>query len=625
MKKWCIKPKQKIQICLLYKGKKVERMDLNSDRKGSPDRNINSMVDMKFVDTYGVKSKIKRQQFDEPGDLGNVFKAYEIINAQQSRNLTIQNSLKSKISIFDHQIMAAKRVKFDFNGRVLLADEVGLGKTIEAGILLKEYFTTGMVHNALILTPPSLRTQWQEELNTKFELDFVTNKDKRRFKGYDSHSMLISSLSAAVQPRNANILKQIEWDLVVIDEAHRLKNESTKAHKFVADLQKKFIFLLSATPIQNNLRELYNLSELIRPGLLGSRGHFASTYTSDKKAQKIIPAKRAELQDMLKQVMIRTTRDEVRSYIQLTDRIPQTHMLPPTEDEIKLYNDATDFVRGLWNDAKIGRGPILPLMILQRQISSSSAALYGAIRSKRDRSLGHEEELEAILEQAERIKVDSKMRRLQEIIKGSPEDKFLIFTEFRDSQDYISDSLDALGIESVKFNGTMSAGDRDIAVRGFKRDIPIMVSTEAGGEGQNFQFCNRVINYDLPWNPMKVEQRVGRVHRIGQEEDVYIHNMAIEGSIEEYVLGMLFDKINLFKMTIGDMDLLFEDHGFERLPTEIFESYMDATTPTGRKNKFSAIGDRLVQNKRDMHDTIMMFDHKVLENFDLSAMKQDGR
>ena len=591
--------------------------DPNTYKKNLPNPN---RIIIKFTDTHNVKNKIKRHLFDEPRDLDNIIKAYEIINAQYSRNLTIQNSLKSKITIFDHQIMAAKRVKFTLNGRVLLADEVGLGKTIEAGILLKEYFATGMVHNALILTPPSLRTQWQEELGTKFDLDFVVNKDDPRFKGYDSHNMLISSLASAVQPRNADILKQIDWDVVVVDEAHRLKNESTRAHKFVKELQKKFIVLLSATPIQNSLRELYNLSEIIRPGLLGSWRGFAATYTSDPKAQKIIPAKRAKLQDMLKQVVIRTTRDEVRSYIKFTDRIPKTHMLQPTKDEINLYNDATNFVRVLWSEEKERRNFILPLMILQRQISSSSSALRGALYNKIGRSSHHNEQLEVILEKAEKIKIDSKMKRLQEIIEDDRDDKFLIFTEFRNTQDYIADSLDDLGIESVKFNGAMSTSDRDATVRNFKRNIPIMIATEAGGEGQNFQFCSKVVNYDLPWNPMRVEQRVGRVHRIGQKHDVYIHNMAMVGSIEEYVLGMLFEKINLFKMTIGDLDLLFEDDGFEKLPKEIFESYMGATTKTDIENKFSAIGDKLTQNKKELHDTIMQFDHKVFANFDLSVM-----
>ena len=167
----------------------------------------------------------------------------------------------------------------------------------------------------------------------------------------------------------------------------------------------------------------------------------------------------------------------------------------------------------------------------------------------------------------------------------------------------------------------MSARERDTAISKFKRDIQIMIATEAGGEGQNFQFCSKVINYDLPWNPMRIEQRVGRVHRIGQDEDVHIHNLAIVGSIDEYVLKLLFDKINLFKMTIGDLDLLFEDEGFEKLPSEIFESYMSATTRIDAQNKFSAIGDRLSHNKKDLHDAILDFDDEVFANFDLSTKR----
>ena len=599
---------------LLYRIKNLNGKNLSNWNK-------DNKVELRYFDAYGVKNKLRQLTFDKPDDLLNLLKAYEIINAQQSRGLTIQSSLNSTISIFDHQIMAAKLVKNNLNGRVILADEVGLGKTVEAGILLKEYFVTGMIHNALILTPPSLRSQWQDELKSKFELDFIINNDDSRFEGYDKHSMLIASLPSAVQPGNAKMLKDIEWDLVIVDEAHRLKKATTQANQFVKELQKKFIFLLSATPIQNNLEELYNLVEIIKPGFLGSWRDFALTFTSDKKAQKIISEKRFELQEILRQAIIRTTREEVKEYIEFTDRIPKTHLLEPSEYENQLYQYSTEFVRKLWIEQKGGRNFILPLMTLQRQISSSTAALRGAIRNKKRQFPQNEAELESILELSDKIKVDSKMQRLQEIIKENPKEKHLIFTEFRDTQDYIFDCFDDEGIEAVKFNGSMSAKERDTAVSKFKRDIQIMIATEAGGEGQNFQFCSKVINYDLPWNPMRVEQRVGRVHRIGQDEDVHIHNLAIVGSIEEYVLKLLFDKINLFKMTIGDLDLLFEDEGFEKLPSEIFESYMSATTRTDVQNKFSALGNRLSHTKKDLHDTIMDFDDQVFANFDLSTRR----
>ncbi len=585
------------------------------------DWNKDNLAELIYSDRNNVKKKLRELIFDESDSLTNILKAYEIINSQHTRDLTIQRSLNATIQILDHQIMAAKLVKNDFNGRVLLADEVGLGKTIEAGILLKEYFVTGLIKNALILTPPSLRTQWQQELKSKFELDFIVNKDDYRFKNFDEHNMLISSLPSAVIPKNAEKLNSIEWDLVIVDEAHRLKNSATQAHKFIKTLPKKFIFLLSATPIQNNIQELYNMVEIIRPGILGSWNNFASTYTLDKQFREIDPSKRYELQNLLKQVVIRTTRSEVRKYLQFTDRIPHTHLLDTTEDEVELYNRSTEFVRNLWVKEMEGKHFILPLMTLQRQISSSSAATRGAIQKKISQFPESKLELEEILALTDKIRVDSKMQCLENIIKENPESKHLIFTEFKDTQNYIFDALEDNGIQTTKFNGSLSTSERDTAVNNFKRDIQVLISTEAGGEGQNFQFCSNVINYDLPWNPMRVEQRVGRVHRIGQEEDVHIHNLAIIGTIEEYILKLLFDKINLFKMTIGDLDLLFEDDGLSKMPSEIFESYMTATSKVDLKNKFSALGEKWSHKKEEINDTIMQFDNKVFSNFKLSSME----
>lgn len=585
------------------------------------DWNKDNIAELVYSDRNNVKKKLRELLFDDPDSLTNILKAYVINNSQHTRDLTIQRSLDNSIQILDHQIMAAKLVKNDFNGRALLADEVGLGKTIEAGILIKEYFVTGMIKNALILTPPSLRTQWQQELKSKFELDFIVNKDDSRFEDFDKHNMLISSLSSASIPKNAKKLNDIEWDLVIVDEAHRLKNASTNAHIFVKALPKKFIFLLSATPIQNNIQELYNMVEIIRPGILGSWNNFSSTYTLDKNAREINSSRIYDLQNLLKQVVIRTTRNEVKKYLRFTDRIPQTYLLDASELEVELYSRATEFVRNLWVKEKEGKHFVLPLMTLQRQISSSSAATRSAIHKKIGQFPESKLDLEKILDLTEQIKIDSKMACLEDIIKKNPNSKHLIFTEFTATQEYIFDNLEDSGIQTVKFNGSMSTSERDTAVSNFKRDIQVLVSTEAGGEGQNFQFCSNIVNYDLPWNPMKVEQRVGRVHRIGQEEDVHIHNLAITGTIEEYILKLLFDKINLFKMTIGDLDLLFEDDGLDNMPSEIFESYMSATSKKDLKNKFSALGEKWSHKKEEINDTVMQFDDKVFSNFKLSSLE----
>ncbi len=578
-------------------------------------------VEKKYVDKYGVKNKLRNRTFDNHDDLECVLKAYEISNIQHTRDLTILRSLENKISIFDHQIMAAKIVKNDFGGRALLSDEVGLGKTIEAGILLKEYFTTGLVQKALILTPPSLVSQWKDELITKFDLDFIAQKYDGRFTGIDQHRMLIASLASASRITNAERLNKIDWDIVVVDEAHRLRNEQTDAHKFVRDLPKKFLLLLSATPVQNNLHELYNMVEIVRPGLLSSWSDFAATYTNDKSFRTVNPITRDELQGRLSQVMIRTRRSEVRKYISFTDRIPNTHLLEYSQVERQLYDDSTKFIRGQWDKLHESNSmaAIFSLMTLQRQVSSSSAATRIAL--KRRKSDGEENhQIEKLIILSDKIDVDTKMKKLQDIINNDPSTKYLIFTEFIATQDYIFDTLETDGFEAVKFNGTMSTSDRDLSVSKFKHDIQIMVSTEAGGEGQNFQFCSNVINYDLPWNPMRVEQRIGRVHRIGQKNDVNIHNFAIKNTIEEYVLTLLYEKMNLFKMTIGDMDLIFGDN-VEVLGTKLFESYMTSSNETEIKNKLSALGDEWSRDKKKLEETVREFDTEVFKNFDLSSLR----
>ena len=262
-------------------------------------------------------------------------------------------------------------------------------------------------------------------------------------------------------------------------------------------------------------------------------------------------------------------------------------------------------------------------MILQRQISSSTESLKTALEKKTKQFSKFNLDIKKIQNMMNQIHKDTKMIELEKIIKKDSKTKYLIFTEFRDTQNYIYDTLIDKGLTIEKFNGSMSTKERDIAVKKFKQDSNILVSTEAGGEGQNFQFCSNIINYDLPWNPMRIEQRVGRVHRIGQKNNVYIHNLIISGTIEEYILKMLFEKINLFKMTIGDLDLLFEDDGFDSLPRDAFESYMSATSKKETKNKFSALGDKWSHEKKKLNDTINEFDDEVFANFDhnLSALR----
>src|SRR6185312_11807485 len=280
-------------------------------------------IETYFSDRYGVKDKLRSKQLDEFHLLDISLQAYEILNLLSKQDLSILQTLRTNrnVNIFDHQILAALKIKNEFGGSGLLADEVGLGKTIEAGIILKEYLTSGLIKNALILTPPSLVSQWQDELISKFDVDFVKQFDDPRYVDCSSHDLLIMSHASAIQPKNMELLNSRMWDMIIVDEAHSMKNSETQKHNLVKNLAKRYLLLLSATPIQNNIFDSYNLTDLSHPRLLDSIKEFRDKYTLQKDSRTVNPFLKDDLQKTLSRVIIRTTRNEVRKYIQFTDRI----------------------------------------------------------------------------------------------------------------------------------------------------------------------------------------------------------------------------------------------------------------------------------------------------------------
>ncbi len=581
-------------------------------------------IDIRYDDRFAIKNKIKQGQYTDLDTLRNVLGAYKILLLQKEDQLFVLKSLETKIQFLPHQIYGALRIKNDFGGRGLLADEVGLGKTIEAGILIKEYIQRGLVRTVLILTPSTLVTQWKGEMQGKFDMHFVAaSKYDKAFEGFDRHDQLICSIDTAKGSSNAPVISKRDWDMVIVDEAHRLKNERTRNYQFVRSLPKKYFLLLTATPIQNNLKELYNLVDVIKPGLLGTWTSFESNYIADNKARIIRADTRERLQNILMDVVIRTRREEVRSYLTFTNRIPQTHRLTPSPEEKELYDKLTSFLKGEYQTLKTNNtspASIFSLMILQRQLTSSTSAVIRALRRKIISEPHNRSNYEHFISLANKIKEDTKMQKLKEIIRNNPKTKYLIFTSFLATQDYIANYFDDKGLGVVKYSGTINTLEKDLAISKFKRDIQIMISTEAGSEGKNFQFCNTVINYDLPWNPMKVEQRVGRVHRIGQQHDVIIHNLSLVNTIEDYILTLLYEKIKLFQMTIGDIDLLFEDQ-IKMLPKKIFDTYMSSYNEKDAINKFAVLTKELL-DKHAIAESVQQFDKNVFQNFDLSPMSE---
>lgn len=577
-------------------------------------------IKTRFPDDFEIKGTLRNGKIQNPEFLDLCLKSYQVFAHLKNQKLSIAESLKTNenVTVFDHQILAAQKIKNELGGTAILADEVGLGKTIEAGIIIKEFLSIGLAKKILILAPPSLLSQWQSELESKFNLDFIMQQGDPRFDKSSNHDLLIMSHASAVYPDYSQILNSTYWDIVVVDEAHSMKNSQTFKHKLVKNLPKRNLLLLTATPLQNNIEDLYNLVELLRPGHLGTWSQFKTRYLDGNDPRVLNPAFKDELQTILSELIIRTTRKEAGRYIKFTDRIPHTRILESSSDETRLYNGITDIVRDLYHDSY----DLLPLMTYQRLASSSTEASKMALYKMNANGAMTEKRYNDLVQLANGIKIDSKLSDLINIIKNDTS-KFLIFTEFYATQDYIAGVLQGQGYRTVLFNGKMSLDEKRESINHFKSDAQIMISTSAGGEGQNLQFCHNIVNYDLPWNPMKIEQRIGRVHRIGQTHDVQIFNYAINGTIEAYILELLYKKIKLFQMALGDMDLLFEDSWSGGSSHAWFREYMSTSDKNTVQNKFSVLGNSWRQRKEIVNNAVNNFNSNVFANFNLSVLDEN--
>lgn len=440
-----------------------------------------------------------------------------------------------------HQLEVAETVIERMNGKAILADEVGLGKTIEAGLILKEYLIRGLVKKALILVPASLVGQWIEELNQKFHIPAIQYK-----KNYDLNHLTIVVMSmdmAKRSPHKENIYNQ-DFDLIIIDEAHKLKNHKTKNYEFAQNLKKKFCLLLTATPIQNDVFELFYLISLLKPGHLGNYETFQSSFSASKHNVEGDDY----LKELVNQVMVRNRRRDTG--IEWTNRRVQIIPIDFTAEEREVYDMISELknVSPVFSDA-------FSMLTLQREMCSSKEATALTLTKMLEKCTRPEDVayLEGIIQKLMVLDINSKAEKAYEIITQA-NGKVILFTEYRASQTYLQWYLQSKGITSVLFNGQFSKSKREWMKQLFKEKAQVLIATESGSEGINLQFCHHVINFDLPWNPMKLEQRIGRVHRLGQEHDVHIYNLAIQNTIEDHILDLLYVKIGVFEKVVGELD-----------------------------------------------------------------------
>lgn len=505
------------------------------------------------------------------------------------------------MEILEHQTRTAKTVLQRFRGRALLCDEVGLGKTIEAGLVLSELVMRGLARSVLVLTPPSLIEQWQGEMRRKFSLELVNQDDPAfRQKGAEAWNhfdrIIVSLHTAKREPHRSAILAR-PWDVVIVDEAHHLRNRGTQVWKFASELRKQFILLLTATPVQNNLDELFNLVTLLEPGLLSTQKQFQRRFVD--RRDKLTPRNVAELHTLLSEVMVRNRRSTVG--LQFTRRWARTDLVNLTAEERVLYNNVTRFVRQHFRSST-GKGSIarMALIALQMALGSSSQAAANTLQklSENDKLSDDDKAmLTQLAEEARQLKDHSKVDRLLRLLGDYP-DKLVLFTQFRATQDLLQRQLGEAGHHLAVFHGGLSRLEKEAAVERFRGPARILLATEAGSEGRNLQFAHAVCNFDLPWNPMKIEQRIGRLSRIGQTQDVHVFNLVAADTLEAAVLHLLEAKLSMFELVIGEIDMILgnldEEQEFQDVVADLWAESADQDDFARRMEE---LGNRLLAAK----------------------------
>ena len=617
--------------------------------------------------------------------------------------------MDSQIDLNPHQVDAALfAFRSPLSKGAILADEVGLGKTIEAGIVLSQKWAE-QKRKLLIILPSSLRKQWYQELQEKFYLPSIileTSSFKKAIKEgecnpFDVSEIVICSYSFA---RNkADFIKSVQWDLIVIDEAHRLRNVYKTGNKVARELKQATEhapkLLLTATPLQNSLLELYGLVSFIDEHAFGDLKSFRSQFarlTSEDSFD--------DLKNRLNKVCKRTLRRQVLKYIQYTERKAHTEEFTPTEDEEILYDMISDYLCRPNLQALPSSQRSLMTLVLRRLLASSTFAIAGALESlinklekrlksdkKSDRSL--EEDFERFEELADELEIDddeapqpltseehqvireeilelrsffdlsmkitqnAKGESLLKALKigfqmtgelGGAE-KAIIFTESRRTQNYLVKLLSENGYadDLVLFNGSNSDGQsrsiytewesrfsgtdkitgsktadtRAALVDYFRGKAKIMIATEAAAEGINLQFCSLVVNYDLPWNPQRIEQRIGRCHRYGQKHDVVVVNFLNKNNAaDQRVYQLLSEKFRLFNGVFGASD---EVLGSIESGIDFEKRIIDIYQTCRKKEDIQSAFDTLQHDlSAEIIENMRSTRQKLLENFDAEVAEK---
>ena len=497
------------------------------------------------------------------------------------------------VDAYSHQEETVRKVLKQFRGRVLLADEVGLGKTVEAGMVLKEYLLRGMVERVLILTPASLVGQWRDEMESKFDISCRTSHDpllRSDPERFWEHARVIASIATARRAEHFERITRHTYDVVIVDEAHHLRNRTTRNYKLVDALNKRFLLLLSATPVQNSLIELYNLLTLLQPGIFKTEKEFRAAYMTPGRPR--LPANRDRMRDLMRGAMIRNTRALVA--VRLPRRHALTQRVEATAEEAACYRDLSVLVRD--SAGRLGGGHRLSLHHLLTAAGSSPPAGATALRRFAEKHAGGCR-WSALAERYAAIALGAKEGALLELLRRNPDEKKMVFVHHRETLEHLDALLTERGISFARFDGGLSGPEKDAAIGAFRDRDPVLLCTESGGEGRNMQFCNTLINFDIPWNPMVIEQRIGRIDRIGQEREVFVFNLVARDTLEDRMLAILDEKINMFELVVGEVGAILGEMDEDKDFAEMILGAWLESTETRREAAFSEVGRRMVEAK----------------------------
>lgn len=501
-----------------------------------------------------------------------------------------------------HQEAVARHALSRLRGRAVLADEVGLGKTIEAGLAVKELALRGLAKRVLILCPAPLRDQWREEMSHKFDLTFDV-----AYRGPDIQRQDKLIMSLHLGSRNADKLTEQPWDVVILDEAHRAAGAGArKTRVLITSLTTacRYAFFLTATPVQNDLLELYRLVELLRPGTFNSVTDFKRQFM--KSYDPRTPNDPAALRRLISSVMIRTTRAQAG-----VDRVVRRAIDVPVvlgSRERELYALATHLLRNVMRDSGDAmRRRSLALRLTASPFSMGTTALRMAERHPDPRvrkvllEIGHH-----AMDIQGAAREDTALRITRDWVKEHG--RVLIFTQHTDTVTGLLRRMEIEGLTARSFHGSMSAGERAATIAAFKSgNAPIMISTDAGAEGQNLQFCNCVLNYDLPWNPMRIEQRIGRVDRLTQPRDeVFVANLYARQTIDESVYRLLAEKLRMFELLFGQVTTILgelDDSKSASFETRVMEALF-AESDSKMDRLLGQLGTELVHAREKASELI---------------------